>query len=392
MGFLEDSSVFSHLSSLFFFYRRTGLVTKAIVNNAKNMRLEIAACAPTGVAAVNLGSELGAQTIHSLAGVGVPQSARDFNKLLTFWTAKKWKTIEMLVIDEIGMLQADFLDWLDVFVRRARRQPLSPFGGIQLICVGDFAQLGPIPGENSLTNRPFSPTDPRANCFLNVKQCAAYAFQTAFWREAQFHHVHLRKVYRQSDLQFVQSLMDVRQAKADTEPVRRLVEQCESPLEEREGLKIPEGIKPTILYCTNKNVDKENYDNLAKLQTEYKAFQATDTVEVGADVSGGGAQTVRSILQQNNFFQQCSASKVVHLKVGAQVMLLQNLDIQNGLVNGSRGVVEKFALCPVVRDQGKSGEERLIGPGDLDKFPGCTFEQIKFNQKAEFDGKVWRVW
>ena len=55
-----------------------------------------------GVAAVNLGPELGAQTIHSLAGCGVAQSGRDFKKLLTRFTAKRWKTIEMLIIDEIG--------------------------------------------------------------------------------------------------------------------------------------------------------------------------------------------------------------------------------------------------------------------------------------------------
>jgi ATP-dependent DNA helicase PIF1 len=185
--------------------------------------------------------------------------------------------------------------------------------------------------------------------------------------------------------------MDIRQAKADTPCVRHLVERCSSPLEERESLEIPDGIKPTILYCTNRNVDKENSENLEKLQTQYKAFEAVDSVQVCADVDGGGVDYVHHLLEKNSFFQQCSASKTVHIKVQAQVMLLQNLDVERGLVNGSRGVVRKFVLCPVVRDQGKSGEERLIGPADLDKFPGCTFEQIKFGQRAEFEGRVWRV-
>jgi DNA replication protein DnaC len=145
------------------------LVTQTIVHNAKTvLRREVACAAPTGVAAVNLGPELGAQTVHSLAGVGVPQSARDFANLLSPWTAKKWRAIEVLVLDEIGMLQADFLDWLDVFVRKARNRPLEPFGGIQLIFVGDFAQLGPIPGRTSLKNEALKPKDDGADCLLGI--------------------------------------------------------------------------------------------------------------------------------------------------------------------------------------------------------------------------------
>ena len=88
-----------------------------------------------------MGPDLAAQTVHSLAGCGVPNSARDFDKIMARWNVKKWKSIEMLVLDEIGMLNADYLDWLDVYVRKARRRPLEPFGGIQLVFVGDFAQV-----------------------------------------------------------------------------------------------------------------------------------------------------------------------------------------------------------------------------------------------------------
>jgi hypothetical protein len=101
------------------------LVTKKIVEDAKRFKKEVAVAAPTGVAAVNLGPELGAQTIHSLAGVGVPQTASDFKKLLSPWAIKKWKKIDILVLDEIGMLSADFLDWLDVYVRKARKNQLQ---------------------------------------------------------------------------------------------------------------------------------------------------------------------------------------------------------------------------------------------------------------------------
>lgn len=149
------------------------LVTQAIVRNARTeLRREVACAAPTGVAAVNLGPELAAQTVHSLAGVGVPQAAGDFARLLSVWTAKRWAKIEVLVLDEIGMLQADFLDWLDVFVRRARKRPLEAFGGIQLIFVGDFAQLGPIPGRVSLRDPALDPTDDGADCLLGISVSA----------------------------------------------------------------------------------------------------------------------------------------------------------------------------------------------------------------------------
>jgi hypothetical protein len=301
-------------------------VTQKIVNDAKSMRKEVAVAAPTGVAAVNLGPGLAAQTVHSLAGCGVPQSARDFAKIMARWNVKRWKSIEMLVLDEIGMLSADYLDWLDVYVRKARRKILEPFGGIQLIFVGDFAQLGPIPGRISLTDRPFRPSEDSADCLLSIKECAAYAFQTVLFREADFHFVHLKKVYRQNNSEFVRSLMDIREAHPHTARVQSMIDACSSPLESRKQLEIPEGIKPTILYCTNRNVDKENFDNLTKLQTADKSFHAKDSVYVSElHVVGGARDVVERNLQQSSFFKDCTATSVIHLKIGAQVMLLQNL-------------------------------------------------------------------
>ena len=211
-----------------------------------------------------------------------------------------------------------------------------------------------------------------------------------YHREANFHHVHLRKVYRQKNKYFQLALMDIREAKADSERVKSLVKTCSSPLENREGLDIPDGIKPTILYCTNRNVDRENFENLSRLVDKGKVFLAKDSTSVSGVVDTAGFEFVERMLAKNSFFQDCSASKKLHLKVGAQVMLLQNLDIQNGLVNGSRGVVEAFKLCPVVKEI-LHGEERLIGPGDVDKFPGCLFDELKFNQKTDFEGKIWRI-
>ena len=190
---------------------------------------------------------------------------------------------------------------------------------------------------------------PLIPCFLNVPNSIAVA-EIPTNREANFHHVHLRKVYRQKNRDFQLALMDIREAKAESQRVRNLVETCSTPLDDREGLKIPDGIKPTILYCTNKNVDRENFVNLAGLTDKGKIFDAIDSTSISADVNLSGYAAVNAMLTKNAFFKDCSASKKIHLKVGAQVMLLQNLDTQKGLVNGSRGVVEAFKLCPVAKD------------------------------------------
>ena len=98
--------------------------------------------APTGVASLNVGG----QTLQSFAGCGVPTSAKDFDKMLGKHVATRWKKLECLVIDEVGMLSPEFLDWLDHSVRKIREQPTLAMGGLQLIICGDFLQLNPIPG------------------------------------------------------------------------------------------------------------------------------------------------------------------------------------------------------------------------------------------------------
>jgi ATP-dependent DNA helicase PIF1 len=364
-------------------------VTRQIVQQAREQRrLEVGICAPTGVAAVNL--NLGAQTVHSLAGIRVPQRYRDFATMFGKINVRKWNKLDMLVIDEVGMLTADFIDWLDCTVRQVRKVPHEVFGGIQMILVGDFAQLGPVPGAISMANqRAYPPHEEGADCFLDVKECTAYAFQSVMWREASFVHVHLKKVYRQSDDFFIHALRDLRESRSNSELVARLVQTCSAPLEEREDLEIPEGIRPTVLYCTNAKVDQKNFDELRSLQTEYKRFDASDTVEVDSEVPLHFRDSAVEKLNRDKFFDQCQATKALDLKVGAQVMLLQNF-LDDGLVNGSRGVIDSFKLVPVAKAIA-SDKTALLSPDDRDKYPGYEWKDLKYGMIVEFDGQKWKI-
>jgi hypothetical protein len=252
-------------------------------NNNKKKNKKVALCAPTGMAAVGLG--LNGQTIHTLAGIKVPLRASDFSSMRSPGNEKKWKALECLIIDEVGMLSADFLDWLDWNVRQIRHRPLEPFGGIQLIFVGDFAQLGPVPGSLSLKKTPnsrttaaataaasgvgppYPPHQAGADCFLNIHETTAFAFQSVLWREADFCHVHLTQVYRQTDRAFVAALTDLREQRPESAQVADLVQKCATPLDDTNArqqvfgdaaLEIPAGLLPTLLYTNNRNADREN--------------------------------------------------------------------------------------------------------------------------------------
>ena len=120
------------------------------------------------------------------------------------------------------------LPWRRPHVRQTRHCLLEPFGGIQLIFVGDFAQIVSVPGNLSMQASsncrrggsavvattgppPYPPKHPGADYLLNIPEMTAFAFHTALWRDANFCHVHWTHVYHRSDTTFVQALMDLRQ-------------------------------------------------------------------------------------------------------------------------------------------------------------------------------------
>ena len=112
-----------------------------VVEYMKSRGKHVAVTAPTGVAALNINGE----TLHSMVGSGVPGLVRDFGRMWGRPGLDKWRSLDFLVIDEVGMVDAEYLDWADATAREIRKVAHRPFGGVQLLCCGDFAQLPPVP-------------------------------------------------------------------------------------------------------------------------------------------------------------------------------------------------------------------------------------------------------
>lgn len=207
------------------------------------------------------------------------------------------------------MLDGVLFEALDTIGRVVRSQPLLPFGGLQLVLCGDFCQLPPV----SLRHNGF-------------------AFQAPAWTNAGIQTVELRTIVRQSgDVGFIDLLRQVRVGSCPA-AVTVALSACHVSRKARPA----DGIVPTKLYCTNKNVDVENDRKLMELSGPTISFQAAD------DYKGDYPNNVRQSLVQT---MEKKIPSVLRFKVGAQAILLKNMP-DHDLVNGSRGVVRSFQKSP----------------------------------------------
>ncbi len=278
----------------------------------------VAITAPTGVAAINVGG----QTLHSFAGCGVPTCVANFSERM--WRRRQtWQGLKALVVDEVSMLDAALLDWLDVTVRcfRGKRHREKAFGGIQLIFAGDFHQLPAVRGK-SLPSSHQAPGRPGAadvsdrDLPVALKDLTSCIFQTACFKEANFHVVELTKVFRQEEREFISMLTRVRQGDVD-DRVLRFFGKLLRPLPN-------DDIKPTKLMCLVKDVHKENCEQLRALPGTTHWYRAHDSFAYD-DAASSWDRSQRKLELCELMKDDSQVAQLVQLKVGAQVMLTKNM-------------------------------------------------------------------
>lgn len=222
--------------------------------------------APTGIAALNIDGA----TIHSVFKFPFNVLWKKDHSHINETTREvfdKDGPVKRIVIDEISMVRVDLLRAIDQQLRKIRRLKHSPFGGLQIIVVGDFYQLSPV-----LT--------PRDKKYFYEHFDSPFAFTDSTWSEAQFEHCPLTKIMRQSDQDFIGNLMKIRSKSQGWE---RSVD-----FFNRVGLENKESVldeDPVFLCATNKAADAINEQNYEELDEKEKIFYAKKKGKFSAEPS-----------------------------------------------------------------------------------------------------------
>jgi len=275
---------------------KTTLLRYIINNTYKN----VAVAAPTGIAAINAKGV----TLHSLlqlpfgtfipedGGVDFSKTNEQINTPRTFLQQFKMygnkrqiiRNLELLIIDEVSMLRADILDCMDLILRSVRKNP-QPFGGLQIMFIGDLNQLPPVIRQHEWQ-------------YLNNYYKTGYFFEALALQKAEMVYIELDKIFRQSDAEFMGILNRLRDNHLTEKDIEKLNQHYEKDVEE--------STKEGYVHITthNRKADLINEKSLKSLDTEEKSYKA--------EIEGDFPENMFPIGEKLNF------------KIGAQVMFIKN--------------------------------------------------------------------
>jgi len=301
-----------------------------------------AVVAPTGVAAINAGGV----TIHSFFQLPFDPYLPDVKELVTeYQMPERYKalsknkqniirTLELLIIDEVSMVRADLLDAIDMTLRRVRRSS-RPFGGVQLLLIGDVHQLSPVVTE---AERPY----------MERVYPSPYFFASKALQQINYVTIELTKVYRQQDAAFVDLLNHVRDNNIDSATLAAL------------NARVGTSQKGAITLTThNRQADAINRRHMDALHGEQRTFDA--------------------IVKGNYPDKALPCDQRLEVKVGERVMFVKN-DSSGGhrYYNGMLGTVAGF-----LREDDKDYIEVVSDDGDTIAVNRELWESMKYSIDAK---------
>lgn len=299
--------------------------------------------APTGVAAINAGGS----TIHSFFQLPLCPYLPDVKELVTEYQmpekyrslrkerVKIIRTLDLLIIDEISMVRADLLDAVDMTLRRYRRND-KPFGGVQLLMIGDAQQLSPVVRENERE-------------FMAQVYASPYFFHSKALQKLDYVTIELQKVHRQKDEEFLNILNSIRENKISNDTLATLNSRIHA---------YPDTGSEDVIRLTTHNAqaDAVNSRKLEALEEE--------AVQFAAEINGD--------FPENSY----PADEVLTLKKGAQVMFIRN-DTDGEYYNGKIGVIEDIGPGDIVTVKDTTGNLITVTPCDWENTQYVLDEESK---------------
>jgi ATP-dependent DNA helicase PIF1 len=318
----------------------------------ENTKKKVAVCAPTGVAALNVGGV----TIHSLFGFpfGI-LGTEDIGRHLNRRTREVLAAIDMLVIDEVSMVNADLMDTMSRAMGIARGRRKLPFGGAQVVMFGDPYQLAPVPGNNE--ERAYMAENYQSNWF----------FDAHVWREDSLERYELSEIFRQHDEHFKEILNAIRDGSC-TQEMLDYINQC--------GNRFPPHDDVIRLATINDSVNSVNRHRMSRLETKPKTFTA-----------------VFSAADEKAFGRTLPAEPVLELKIGAQVMFIKNDDSSTVKNPNGTGLLKRWVNGTIgtVVDLPSSGGVIVEVDGETLDVGRSTWEKVRYEIDEQFDEALGRV-
>ncbi|MEO8583294.1 MAG: helix-turn-helix domain-containing protein [Flavitalea sp.] len=319
----------------------------------QNTHKKMVVVAPTGVAAINAGGV----TLHSFFQLpfgpfipsenyfGEPAGSANFNTPRTLFkkvflsTPKRdlMRELELLIIDEVSMMRADLLDMVDLILRNVRRQPNAPFGGVQVLYIGDLFQLPPV-----VNNEEWN--------ILKEYYKSPFFFDSKIVEQSPPLYLELKKIYRQHDEEFITILNNIRNNQTTDKDLLRLHQHFQSPQVNGNDEKC------IILTTHNWKADSINQNKLRQLQEILYEFRG--------NITGDFNEKVLPI------------DMTLQLKEGAQVMFIKNDKGESRrYYNGKLAIISKVNTNTIhVKFPGEEGEMEIEKE---------VWKNIKYNYSRE---------
>ena len=339
---------------------------KRIHSHAKKNGKKIKVTALTGCAAILLNCE--AITIHSWAGIGLANKPLEqLIKTINLNKKKKynWKTIDVLIIDEISMMSKKLFEIL-YQIGQITRNNCSSFGGIQVIFSGDFFQLPPVGNKED-------------------EDSCKFCFESDYWNQTfeKKNHIQLEKIFRQKDPKYSEILNQIREG--------RIKKSTNNILTEMVGKKVPDNfiIRPTKIYPTKISVELINHEEMSKINSEI--FEYKIRKHDSLPIMNKKDREKRILFNQKDIEQEIDYMVLnstfepnLKLKKGSQVMCTINIidEITENIIvcNGSQGIIveiqEDLNNIPVVLFNNGTKMSIPYKIQESEKIPGVGISQV----------------